>query len=56
LKYLRKVADAEKKWQEKALEIEAGKQKSMLTILEERGLVHQITGYAFPWLLNQFHN
>ena len=41
------MADAENAWQAKALEIEAGKQKSMLTILEERGLVHQITGWGF---------
>jgi hypothetical protein len=34
------------KWQEKAADIRAGKQKSMLTILEERGLVHTVTGYA----------
>jgi tyrosyl-tRNA synthetase len=44
-KYLAKVAQAEREWQEQALQIRAGKMKSMLTILEERGLVHQITGY-----------
>jgi len=33
-------------WQQKAWEIKDGKKKSMLSILEERGLVHQITGYA----------
>jgi len=43
-KYLAKVALAEKQWQEWALEIKAKKRKSMLTVLEERGLVHQITG------------
>lgn len=46
LKYLAKVAEAEKQWQEQAAEIRAGRKKSMLTVLEERGLVHQITGYT----------
>jgi tyrosyl-tRNA synthetase len=44
-KYLAKVKKAEQEWQEQAKEIRAGNVKSMLTILEERGLVHQITGY-----------
>ncbi|CAG8978651.1 hypothetical protein HYALB_00011746 [Hymenoscyphus albidus] len=44
MKYLAKVADAEVQWAEKASAIIAGKRKSMLTILEERGLVNQITG------------
>lgn len=45
MKYLAKVADAELAWQEKATKIRTGQQKSMLTILEERGLVQTITGY-----------
>jgi len=49
IKYLTKVADAEMTWQQKAWEIKDGKKKSMLSILEERGLVHQITGYASPF-------
>jgi tyrosyl-tRNA synthetase len=44
MKYLTKVADAELQWQEKAEIIKSGKQKSMLSILEERGLVQTITG------------
>lgn len=44
LKYLAKVADAEMKWQEQAIEIRAGKKKSVFTILEERGLVHDTIG------------
>jgi tyrosyl-tRNA synthetase len=44
LKYLAKVADAEKQWGEQAKVIRSGAKKSMLTILEERGLVEQITG------------
>ncbi|KAH8816376.1 hypothetical protein F5884DRAFT_896163 [Xylogone sp. PMI_703] len=43
-KYLAKLADAEMAWQEKAYKIRAGQQKSMLTILEERGYVHSIAG------------
>jgi tyrosyl-tRNA synthetase len=50
-KFIAKTADAELRWQEQALEIKQGKKKSMLTILEERGLVEQVTGYDwFPWI------
>lgn len=45
MKYLTKVANAETEWAEKASIIRSGGQKSMLTILEERGLVKSITGY-----------
>jgi tyrosyl-tRNA synthetase len=44
MKYLAKVADAELQWKQKAEIIRSGKQKSMLTILEERGLVQTVTG------------
>jgi tyrosyl-tRNA synthetase len=44
LKYQAKVAQAQKEWQAQAVKIRKGEQKSMLSILEERGLVHQITG------------
>jgi tyrosyl-tRNA synthetase len=44
MKYLAKVADAELQWEEKAKMIRKGKQKSILTILEERGLIQSITG------------
>ncbi|RKF54041.1 Tyrosine--tRNA ligase, mitochondrial [Golovinomyces cichoracearum] len=44
MKYLAKIADAEDEWQKKASRVRAGKQKSMLTILEERGLICQVTG------------
>ena len=44
MKYLAKVADAELQWEQKAEIIRSGKQKSMLTILEERGLIQTITG------------
>lgn len=44
MKYLAKVAAAEDEWQQKASRIRAGKEKDMLTILEERGLVNQVTG------------
>jgi tyrosyl-tRNA synthetase len=42
--YLRKKADAEKRWQEKAKEIKAGKMDSMLSFLEKRGFVDSIAG------------
>jgi tyrosyl-tRNA synthetase len=47
MKYLAKIAEAEKEWQAKTNDIKAGRQKSMLTILEERGLVNTITGCVF---------
>jgi tyrosyl-tRNA synthetase len=43
-KYLAKVAEAEKQWKEQSKAIRDGRQKSMLSILEERGLIHQIAG------------
>jgi tyrosyl-tRNA synthetase len=46
MKYLAKIADAEINWQEKASRIKAGQEKSMFTILEERGLIHTVTGYV----------
>ena len=48
MKYLTKVAEAEMKWQENANKIKEGQQKSMLTILEERGLVQTIVGHVLP--------
>lgn len=53
MKYLAKVAAAEDEWQEKASRIKAGKEKSMLTIFEERGLICNTTGdrKAFDRLL-----
>ncbi|KAF5868175.1 putative tyrosyl-trna mitochondrial precursor protein [Botrytis fragariae] len=44
MKYLAKAADAQVAWAKNAAEIKTGKKKSMLSILEERGYVHQITG------------
>ena len=44
-KYRRKLAEAADQWATWAGEIEAGKRKSMLAILEERGFVNQIAGY-----------
>ncbi|KAG9233632.1 hypothetical protein BJ875DRAFT_535277 [Amylocarpus encephaloides] len=43
-KYLAKVANAEYEWAQHAVDIQMGKRKSMLAILEERELVNQITG------------
>lgn len=42
--FLNKVAAAEVQWQERAVEVQAGKRKSLLTVLEERGLIQAITG------------
>ncbi|KAF4635079.1 hypothetical protein G7Y89_g3020 [Cudoniella acicularis] len=43
-KFLKRVAESAMTWQQRAVQIEAGKKKSMLTILEERGLVETVTG------------
>lgn len=45
-KFIAKVADAEQDWKQKALRIRKGEQQSMLSILDERGYINQITGYA----------
>lgn len=42
--YLRKMDEAEEQWAEQAVEIRAGKKKSMLVFLEERELVHSTAG------------
>jgi hypothetical protein len=42
--YINNLNKAEKDWQARATEIREGRQKSMLTILEERGLVQSIAG------------
>jgi len=38
-----KVANAEHEWKLRAEEVKAGKHKTMLAILEERGLVKDLT-------------
>jgi hypothetical protein len=43
-KYLAKVAEAQFAWSEQAMEVKAGKKKSMFKILEERGYIHQTAG------------
>ncbi|KAK6603605.1 Tyrosine-tRNA ligase, mitochondrial [Botrytis cinerea] len=59
MKYLAKAADAQVAWAKNAAEIKTGKKKSMLSILEERGYVHQITGsygaFTPRWPLATFH-
>lgn len=47
MKYLAKVADAEMAWSQKAARVRSGQEQSMLTILEERGLVKTFTGYVY---------
>ena len=47
---LKKREDAEQAWREKAARIRGGEEKSMLTILEERGLVQQVAGFVFASL------
>lgn len=43
-KYLAKVAEAKQDWDNRAREIQQGNEKSILAKLEERGLVHTVTG------------
>ena len=45
-KYGDKLKAAEEEWQAKAKEIAEGKQDSMLSVLEQRGYINQVTGYA----------
>lgn len=42
----RRMREAESQWLEQADEIENGQRKSFLSMLEERGLVNNIVGYA----------
>jgi tyrosyl-tRNA synthetase len=42
-----KAEVAERAWKATADEVKQGKRKSMLSILEERGLVHDFTGSVF---------
>ena len=44
--YLRKIAEAEQAWKEQAKRIRAGEQESMLTVLEKRGYINSVAGYA----------
>lgn len=44
MKYMKKAADAEAAWQQKAVRIRNGELQGMLDILDERGLVHQVAG------------
>jgi tyrosyl-tRNA synthetase len=41
--HVRKIAQAEADWRKRAQDIEEGRKRSMLEVLEERGFVHQIT-------------
>lgn len=46
--HMRKIQDAEVEWRNRAREIEAGRMKSMLQTLEERGYINQVVGYETP--------
>lgn len=46
--HIRKTIEAEWQWKEQAKEIQAGRKQSFLSMLEERGFVQQIAGYADP--------
>lgn len=49
LNYRKKTSEAKEAWDKHAVEIEAGRQESMLTMLEKRGYVNAIAGYSpFP--------
>ena len=42
--FLSKVAEAKEQWSQRAEEINAGRRESMLSILESRGLLHDVIG------------
>ena len=43
-KYIAKLVDSEKRWRERALQIEKGKVQNTWDMLEERGFVKNIAG------------
>ena len=45
-RWLNKTAEAADQWARQAIEIKAGKRRSMLSILEQRGYINQIAGYV----------
>ena len=42
--HLRRIAEEAETWASQALEIKAGRRKSLLSTLEERGYIHQVVG------------
>jgi tyrosyl-tRNA synthetase len=45
-RWLQHKIGADWEWKERAAEVVAGKRKSMVKMLEERGYIHQVAGYA----------
>ena len=46
--YLKKVAEGEERWAQRAERIQNGEEPHMWDILEERGFVKDVAGYARP--------
>jgi tyrosyl-tRNA synthetase len=44
--YIKRMEDGKKEWAKHAVEIRAGKRKSFVAHLEERGLIHDVVGYV----------
>lgn len=44
--YLKRMEDGKKEWARNAEQIKAGKKKSFVEHLEERGLLHDVVGYV----------
>jgi tyrosyl-tRNA synthetase len=53
-RFLQRKIDAKWEWTDKAVDIKKGLRKSMLTILEERGYVHQLAGYLSSILIKLY--
>jgi hypothetical protein len=43
--WLKKVAEGEERWAERAARIQAGEQKHVWDVLEERGYIKDVAGY-----------
>lgn len=45
--YLRKVAEGEQRWEERALKIQNGELRHVWDVLDERGYIKDVAGYVF---------
>lgn len=52
--YLEKVAEGEKRWEERAVKIQNGEQPHVWDILDERGYIKDVAGYVVSFAL-QLH-
>ena len=46
INHAKRIIEAEKDWQQRAVAIKEGRKRNFFHILEERGLINQIVGYV----------